>query len=147
MQNNGVREAINWVLTDMRTTGQAPGSMYEQLEAWDRRLQAALDACTEEEAVAEATKRALIRFPQHAKAQEVEKQSLACGNFIVFLMSMKSIFLAKPLMEDGSVLQPYEVDGNTLNRLIAEFFEIDYDAFEREKQIMKQEIRVNEERN
>lgn len=94
-------------------------------------------------------------YPEHEKLKKVKDQSQACGDFLEWLQDTKGIVLAKRHehvegcepnrlgygvacgMTPGD-LEPCPV---TVRKLLAEFFSIDEDKLEQEKQDMLERIR------
>lgn len=69
------------------------------------------------------------KYPEHAKLHAVKDKSQACGEFLRWLVEEK---------------REFEQTGFTgLQDLLAEFFEIDQNRLEREKQQMLEELRNN----
>lgn len=94
-------------------------------------------------------------YPEHEKLAKIKDQSQACGDFLEWLQAEKGFVLChnEHHDEDG-----YDEDENedqegeylpapvSKVRLLAEFFEIDLDKLEDEKQAMLEEQRKLNER-
>lgn len=78
-----------------------------------------------------------MTYPEHDKLKAVVEQSQAIGEFIDVFLPGKGIFLGKA-KEFGEGLDPIIVD---IQELLAEYFGIDRDKLENEKEAMLDEIR------
>jgi hypothetical protein len=81
--------------------------------------------------------RSKSRYPEHDKLQEVAAKSQVCAEFIEWLGYEKGIVLAKWIRGEHLV-QP----GDPIDKLLAEFFEIDLAKIEREKRAMLSDARA-----
>jgi hypothetical protein len=97
--------------------------------------------------------------PEHDKLAKVKDQTQVCGEFLEWLLQAKHYHLAEYHMHTRACLRPDAtpccgyVEGESLvavnkpvQGLLAEFFKIDRDALEREKQEMLEEQRALTER-
>ena len=80
----------------------------------------------------------MSEYPEHEKLKAVKELSQTCGEFVDFLEE-KGIYLAEYDTKDERN-RLYRWRGR-MTKLLAEFFEIDEDALEREKQAMLEKIR------
>lgn len=93
------------------------------------------------------------KYPEHEKLQVVKDKSQSIGNFLEWIRSTKNLHIAKwidveyenvnPITNKKTTytreelwIQPYDV-----NKLLAEYFNIDLKKLEEEKQQMLTEIR------
>jgi hypothetical protein len=79
-----------------------------------------------------------ILYPECEKLRKVQKESNAIGEFVEWLES-RGIFLASYYEESG--LHASRVP---LQKLLAEFFDIDMDVVECEKRVMLEKLRNNQ---
>ena len=70
------------------------------------------------------------KYPEHIKLDEVKEQSQVCGEFYEWL-------------EKKHIIRPR--NSKPIERLLAEFFEIDLDKLEREKRDMLEDLRRTSE--
>ena len=77
------------------------------------------------------------KYPEHVKLQAIVDKSQLIGEFIDVFLPGKGIFLGRP-KEFGNGLDPIIVD---IQELLAEYFGIDRDKLEKEKEAMLDEIR------
>lgn len=78
-------------------------------------------------------------YPEHEKLHKISDKSQAIGEFIEWLAQEKKLHLAEfaPTSREGLMWHAM----CDIQELLAEFFEIDRDAIEREKRQMLEEIR------
>lgn len=79
-----------------------------------------------------------MEYPEHDKLQAVKDKSQMCGEFVEWLENVKGIHLAEWAVDDDFLLRT----ATSVERLLAEFFEIDLDALEAEKRAMLAEQRA-----
>lgn len=85
-------------------------------------------------------------YPEHEKVEAVKRQSQAIHEFIRWLSAEKKVHLAEwvPLHEgsDGSQSRAANLHytRQTLDNLVAEFFEVDLKKFQAEKDQMVEEV-------
>jgi len=98
-------------------------------------------------------------YPEHAKLEKVKSRSQAIGEFLAWLQQEKGIFLGRyeqeecaDCEEEGedcgaddhiSVFHPFTP---SVQRTLADFFGIDYDALQNEKDAMLEDIRQQQEK-
>ncbi len=75
------------------------------------------------------SKKKLVQYPEHEKLQLVKEKTQACGEFLDWLIEEKG-------------WEPRGGGGANVRRLLAEFFEIDQDLIEREKEHMLESCRL-----
>lgn len=78
----------------------------------------------------------MSEFPELDKMLEVQEQSQAIGEFLEWLQS-QGIILARFDDESDALVGTHR----SIERLLADYFEIDLDAAEREKSLMLERIR------
>ena len=92
----------------------------------------------------------LDRFPQHKKLDQVQDESQTLGLFLEVLSHQYTLCeyreLEKFFDEDGN-LEGYTESGyypirKPIERILAEYYEIDYDELMREKDLMLEDIRA-----
>lgn len=77
-------------------------------------------------------------YPEHEKVQRVREKSQAVGEFLDWIGDRKGWFLAE-YPDDSACASKVYIDDQ---RLLAEFFGIDYDELMAEKDRMLEEIRA-----
>lgn len=80
-------------------------------------------------------------YPEHEKLRSVAEQSQVCGEFLDWLANEKCLHLAEWV--DGGPGYRSQIlmcASYSTQRLLAEFFEIDLDALEREKRAMLEDL-------
>ena len=77
-------------------------------------------------------------YPEHEKLASVSERSNEIGNFMDWLMEEKSIWLA---VRRGYDLEPVVTGVAEVQNLLAEYFGIDQDAINREKEAMMEVLR------
>lgn len=86
------------------------------------------------------------KYPEHDKVVRIQSLSQACGDFIQWLKSEKGIHLAMWYgdKESGEYLDYAMYRVGSLQKLLAEYFEIDSDKLEAEKQQMLDDLRKHQ---
>ena len=80
----------------------------------------------------------LPEYPEHDKLEAVVEQSQAIGEFLDVFLPSKNIHFGRPSAFEGGGLNPIHIN---IQELLAEFFGIDRDKLEMEKEAMLDEIR------
>lgn len=78
----------------------------------------------------------MCEFPELDKMLEVQEQSQAIGEFLEWLQS-QGIILSRFDDESDALVGTHR----SIERLLADYFEIDLDAVERERRVMLERIR------
>lgn len=89
------------------------------------------------------------QYPEHQKLQAVREKSQAIGEFLEWLLSIKGFRLAKWMKvpdESEFASETDEVDALVqqsidVNKLLAEYYDIDLDKLEAEKMAMLEDLR------
>ena len=88
---------------------------------------------------------AALKFPEHEKMKEVQAKSQAIGEFLEWLRTEKQLFLSREVeiakRWNGDPITEWLPQHPDLERLLAEFFEIDLAKIEQEKRQMLDELR------
>ncbi len=95
-----------------------------------------------------------IIYPEHEKLQAVRERSQAIGTFLEWLLGTKGFRIAKWMKvpdEDSWADEGAEVDELVqqhidIEKILAEFYEIDLNKLELEKQAMLDSIRKQQQR-
>jgi len=80
-----------------------------------------------------------MEYPEHEKMQKVSERSQACGEFIEWLGG-KGICLASYQVNEHGVNELFSVNDD-IQKLLAEFFEIDLQLIQEEKEQMFEALR------
>lgn len=86
----------------------------------------------------------MTEYPEHEKLQAVKDESQAIGAFLEWLSNVKEIRFAKWVKDKSESGTEYEVfvqQNMEIEKWLAEYFEIDLNKLEQEKQAMLEEIR------
>ena len=77
-------------------------------------------------------------YPEHEKLQAVSEQSQAIGEFLDFGLPAQGIYLAEVSNEDGELWLSHK----PIQKILADYFEIDLKKIEDEKRAMLDAIRA-----
>ena len=80
-------------------------------------------------------------YPEHDKMSKIADKSQAIGEFMEWLEQEKNLTLCKPIPEGEEAAGQYWPAYTPIQNLLAEFFDIDPVALEREKRAMLDEMR------
>jgi hypothetical protein len=86
-----------------------------------------------------------MSYPEHEKLQAVREKSQAIGEFMQWLCDQKELHLGRWVTTDpGGTWETtsFEREHTDIQKLLAEFFEVDLDALYAEKEAMYQELRA-----
>ena len=79
-----------------------------------------------------------MTYPEHDKLEAVVERSQAIGEFLDVFLPSKNIHFGRPSAFEGGGLNPIHIN---IQELLAEFFDIDRDKLEKEKEAILDEIR------
>lgn len=77
-------------------------------------------------------------FPEHDKVREIKHLSQSIHEFIIWLSDTKDIHLAE--WHHGRVRDELRYPSDSREELVAEFFEVDLKAFNKEKEQMYEQL-------
>jgi hypothetical protein len=76
-------------------------------------------------------------YPEHEKMHKVSEMSQKIGDFLVWLESTKRTYL----MRWNDEVNDWRPERDSIEQILATYYEIDLDAIEREKQVMMKKMR------
>ena len=87
-------------------------------------------------------------YPEHRKLSKIQKDSQVCGEFLDWLTNEKEVMLALWKHDNGPLYGDWLTDSHyTVTGLLNEYFDIDGEALEAEKQDMLRATREADQPN